>query len=57
MRKKLRKEDEDKGVGTLRSCPRRVKQKIIWLHQFRRLRLRYEKRADMHKAFYRSRAL
>jgi len=28
MRKKLRKEDEDKGVGTLRSCPRRVKQKI-----------------------------
>jgi len=24
---------------------------IAWLHQFRRLRVRYERRADIHQAF------
>ena len=28
-----------------------IERTFAWLNQFRRLRLRYEKRADMHKAF------
>ena len=28
-----------------------VERSFAWLNQFRRLRLRYEKRADIHKAF------
>lgn len=28
-----------------------VERTIAWLHQFRRLRLRYERRADIHEAF------
>jgi len=34
-----------------------IERTFAWLNQFRRLRLRYEKRADMHKAFLSSRAL
>lgn len=36
------------GLGTLRWV---VERTIAWLHQFRRLRVRYEKRADIHEAF------
>jgi len=28
-----------------------VKRTFAWLHQFRRLRMRYDKRADIHEAF------
>jgi len=28
-----------------------VERTIAWLHQFRRLRVRYERRADIHEAF------
>jgi transposase len=28
-----------------------VERTIAWLHQFRRLRVRYERRADIHQAF------
>lgn len=40
--------DEDRGLGTLRWV---VERTIAWLHQFRRLRVRYERRADIHQAF------
>lgn len=40
--------EEDKGLGTLRWY---VERTIAWLHQFRRLRVRYERRADVHQAF------
>jgi transposase len=29
-----------------------VERTFAWLHQFRRLRVRYDKRADNHKAFF-----
>lgn len=29
----------------------KVERTLSWLHQFRRLRIRYERRADMHEAF------
>jgi len=28
-----------------------VERTISWLHQYRRLRVRYERRADIHEAF------
>jgi transposase len=28
-----------------------VERTIAWLHQYRRLRVRYERRADIHEAF------
>jgi len=40
--------DEDEGLGVLRWV---VERTIAWLHQFRRLRIRYERRADIHQAF------
>lgn len=40
--------DEDRGLGTLRWV---VERTIAWLRQFRRLRVRYERRADIHQAF------
>lgn len=40
--------DEDTGLGRIRWV---VERTISWLHQFRRLRVRYEKRADIHTAF------
>lgn len=36
------------GLGILRWV---VERTISWLHQFRRLRVRYERRADIHEAF------
>jgi transposase len=36
------------GLGTTRWV---VERTLSWLHQFRRLRVRYERRADMHYAF------
>ncbi len=40
--------DEDEGLGALRWVAERT---IAWLRQFRRLRVRYERRADIHQAF------
>jgi hypothetical protein len=28
-----------------------VERTIAWLHQYRRLRIRYDRRADIHQAF------
>jgi transposase len=36
------------GLGTKRWV---VERTIAWLHQYRRLRVRYERRADIHEAF------
>ncbi len=36
------------GLGVYRWV---VERTISWLHQFRRLRIRYERRADIHEAF------
>jgi transposase len=36
------------GLGTTRWV---VERTISWLHQFKRLRVRYERRADIHEAF------
>jgi len=33
------------------SSRRVVERTIAWLHQYRRLRVRYERRADIHEAF------
>jgi transposase len=38
------------GLGTERWV---VERTIAWLHQYRRLRIRYERRADIHEAFLR----
>jgi transposase len=40
------------GLGTLRWV---VERTVSWLHQARRLRMRYDKRADVHEAFVRLR--
>jgi transposase len=39
---------EDRGLGRFRWV---VERTLSWLSQFRRLRIRYEKRADIHQAF------
>ena len=44
----MRYEEGDRGVGKIRWV---VERTISWLNQFRRLRVRYEKRADIHRAF------
>ena len=36
------------GLGTKRWV---VERTIAWLHQYRRLRIRYERRDDIHEAF------
>jgi len=36
------------GLGKTRWV---VERTLSWLHQFRRLRVRYERRADIHEAF------
>jgi len=41
--------DEDRGLGKIRWG---VERSLSWLHQFRRLRVRYERRADIHLAFF-----
>jgi transposase len=43
-----RRTDEDTAIGKHRWV---VERTISWLKQFRRLRVRYEKRADIHYAF------
>ncbi len=40
--------DDDTSLGWLRWV---VERTIAWLHQFRRLRVRHERRADIHQAF------
>lgn len=32
-----------------RQAPRRATDPTAWLHQFKRLRIRYERRADLHQ--------
>lgn len=39
--------DEDRHLGVVRWV---VERTIAWLHQFRRLRVRYERCADIHQA-------
>jgi transposase len=43
-----RNTDHGSGLGVFRWV---VERTISWLHQFRRLRIRYERRADIHLAF------
>ncbi|MCC6793701.1 MAG: IS5 family transposase [Candidatus Hydrogenedentes bacterium] len=43
-----RKSSHGSGLGILRWV---VERTISWLHQFRRLRVRYERRVDIHEAF------
>ena len=40
--------DHGSGLGAQRWV---VERTLAWLHQFRRLRVRYERRADIHEAF------
>ena len=42
------KQPHGSGLGTQRWV---VERTISWLHQYRRLRVRYERRADIHDAF------
>lgn len=42
-----RNTEHGSGLGVLRWV---VERTISWLHQFRRLRIRYERRADIHTA-------
>jgi transposase len=44
----MRRTTHGSGLGRWRWV---VERPFAWLNQFRRLRLRYEKRADMHEAF------
>lgn len=43
-----RAEEHGSGLGIHRWV---VERTISWLHQFRRLRVRFERRADIHEAF------
>jgi len=43
-----RRTDHGSGLGVFRWV---VERTISWLHQFRRLRIRYERRLDIHEAF------
>jgi transposase len=43
-----RNTEHGSGLGIFRWV---VERTISWLHQFRRLRIRYERRADIHLAF------
>ena len=43
-----RRTDHGTGLGWYRWV---VERTISWLHQFRRLRIRYERRLDIHEAF------
>lgn len=40
--------DHGSGLGVYRWV---VERTLSWLHQFRRLRIRYERRAEIHEAF------
>ena len=43
-----RRSEHGSGLGKIRWV---VERTISWLHQFRRLRIRYERRLDIHEAF------
>lgn len=43
-----RRTEHGSGLGVFRWV---VERTISWLHQFRRLRIRYERRLDIHEAF------
>jgi transposase len=43
----MRNTENGSGLGRWRGV---IERTFAWLNQFRRLRLRYEKGADMHKA-------
>ena len=43
-----RRTENGSGLGKQRWV---VERSLSWLHQYRRLRVRYEKRADIHEAF------
>jgi transposase len=43
-----RRTDEQPGLGAVRWV---VERTLSWLHQYRRLRVRYERRDDIHEAF------
>lgn len=43
-----RNTEHGSGLGVYRWV---VERSLAWLHQFRRLRVRYERRADIHEAF------
>ena len=43
-----RRTEHGSGLGVHRWV---VERTLSWLHQFRRLRIRYERRADIHEAF------
>ena len=43
-----RNTENGSGLGRTRWV---VERTLAWLHQFRRLRVRYERRADIHEAF------
>ncbi len=43
-----RNTDHGSGLGVFRWV---VERTLTWLHQFRRLRIRYERRLDIHEAF------
>jgi transposase len=43
-----RESEHGSGLGSKRWV---VERTIAWLHQYRRLRVRYERRADIHEAF------
>jgi transposase len=43
-----RNDEHGSGLGIFRWV---VERTISWLHQFRRLRIRYERRSDIHMAF------
>lgn len=45
-----RKTPHGSGLGVTRWV---VERTLSWLHQFRRLRIRYDRRADIHQAFLR----
>ncbi|PPS91009.1 hypothetical protein BZZ08_00607 [Streptomyces sp. MH60] len=46
-----RGETHGTGLGIFRYV---VERTIAWLHGFRRLRIRWERRADIHEAFLRA---
>jgi transposase len=60
-----RRELRARGIGSQISRPKQphgsglgrqrwvVERTISWIHQYRRLRVRYERRADIHEAFLR----
>jgi transposase len=44
----MRRTKHGSGLGRWRWV---IERTVAWLHQFRRLRVRYDKRPDIHEAF------